>query len=479
MQSDPSREYARALESNAALLANAETRFSAQSREHSPALESATAPKWPEPLEDEAFHGLAGKIVRAIEPHSEADPAALLIQFLAAFGNAIGPSAYFNVESTAHHANIFAVLVGETAKGRKGTALGQIRCLLREVDPNWEHGRVVSGLSSGEGLIWAVRDPIERREPVRERGRVTDYQDVIVDQGITDKRLLVIEQEFSSPLRVMERHGTTLSPVLRDAWDTGSLFSLTKNSPARATGAHISVVGHVTRQELLRYLSATESANGFGNRFVWVSVRRSKCLPEGGALNADAMEPHIESLRNSVSFARGAGAMHRDEAARNMWKLVYPKLSEGFPGLLGSMTSRAESQVLRLSMIYALLDGSAVISPQHLKAALAVWDYCLASARYIFGDAMGLPEADEIMRALRATPEGLSRTELSALFGRHKTVAQIESALRALAEMGLAEALHIETEGRSAEVWRATRRGANKAKEAKQEGGLAQTAITE
>jgi hypothetical protein len=184
-------------------------------------------------------------------------------------------------------------------------------------------------------------------------------------------------------------------------------------------------------------------------------------------------------LRKTVTFARGAGEMHRDEAARDMWKRVYPKLSEGFPGLLGSLTSRAESQVLRLSMIYALLDGSAVISPQHLQAALAVWDYCLASARYIFGDALGLPEADEILRALRANPEGLSRTELSALFGRHKSAAQIENALRTLAEMGLAEPLQIETEGRSAEVWRATRRCANKAKEAKQEAGLAQTAITE
>jgi hypothetical protein len=417
--------------------------------------------------------------VRTIEPHSEADPAALLIQFLAAFGNAIGPSAYFNVESTAHHVNIFAVLVGETAKGRKGTALGQIRRLLRELDPNWEHGHVVSGLSSGEGLIWNVRDPIERREPVRERGRVTDYQTAIIDEGVSDKRLLVIEQEFSSPLRVMERQGTTLSPVLRDAWDSGSLFSLTKNSPARATGAHISVVGHITRQELLRYLSATESANGFGNRFLWLCVRRSKCLPEGGALTAEALKPHVESLREIATFAREAGELRRDEAARNIWKRVYPKLSEGLPGLLGSVTSRAESQVLRLSMIYALLDGSNIIRPQHLKAALAVWDYCLTSARYIFGDALGLPEADEILRALRTNPEGLSRTELSALFGRHKTAAQIENALRTLAEMGLAESLHVETEGRSVEVWRATRRGANEAKEANEVGGSAQAATME
>src|SRR5438128_2157582 len=44
----------------------------------------------PEPLRAAAFHGLAGEFVRAVDPHTEADPAAMLTQFLAAFGNACG-----------------------------------------------------------------------------------------------------------------------------------------------------------------------------------------------------------------------------------------------------------------------------------------------------------------------------------------------------------------------------------------------------
>ncbi|MEE8114639.1 MAG: hypothetical protein V3T23_09820, partial [Nitrososphaerales archaeon] len=35
---------------------------------------------WPQPLSKDAFHGLTGEIVRTIEPHTEADPAALMIQ---------------------------------------------------------------------------------------------------------------------------------------------------------------------------------------------------------------------------------------------------------------------------------------------------------------------------------------------------------------------------------------------------------------
>ncbi|HOL95992.1 MAG TPA: hypothetical protein PLH79_16705, partial [bacterium] len=37
---------------------------------------------WPAPLDEAAFQGLAGEFVRMVGPHTESDPAALLIQFL-------------------------------------------------------------------------------------------------------------------------------------------------------------------------------------------------------------------------------------------------------------------------------------------------------------------------------------------------------------------------------------------------------------
>ncbi len=99
-----------------------------------------------------------------------------------------------------------------------------------------------------------------------------------------DNRLLIVEGEFSSTLKVLNREGNTLSPVVRNAWDSGDLNTLVKNNPAKATGAHISIIGHITKQELLKHLDETEAANGFGNRFLWVYVDRSKILPEGGRL---------------------------------------------------------------------------------------------------------------------------------------------------------------------------------------------------
>ena len=413
--------------------------------------------KWPDPPREDAYHGLAGDLVRLIEPHSEADPVALLTQFLVAFGNVIGRSAHFRVEGDQHFVNLFVVLVGPTSKGRKGTSWGHVGRLLRAVDSCWGQDRIMSGLSSGEGLIWQVRDPINRREPIREggkkTGRVIDYQDIEVDPGERYKRLLVVEAEFASALKVASREGNTLSPTIRQAWDVGILRILNKNSPAQATGAHISIIGHVTRDELRRHLHATEMANGYANRFLWLCVRRSKTLPEGGNLHRQDVADLARQITTAVEFARGVQQMERDDEARSLWADVYPGLSEGRTGLLGAALSRAEAQVLRLSCIYALLDRSSMVRVEHLRAALALWDYVDRSAMYIFGAALGDPLADDILRLLRSSPQGMSRTQIRDAFGRHKKAGELDRALHLLLEEGHVSRREEESGGRPVAIW--------------------------
>lgn len=264
---------------------------------------------------------------------------------------------------------------------------------------------------------------------------------------------MVVEPEFARTLRVMSRDGSTLSSIIRELWDMGNVRSLTKNSPAKTTEAHVSIVGHITKDELLRHLDDTEAGNGFGNRFLWTCVRRSKCLPEGGQLHQENFSPFIRRLGEAVAFSRTVGQMTRDEETRKMWAEVYPRLSEGGTGLFGAITSRGEAQVTRLSCLYALLDLSAVVKAEALKAALALWQYCEASARYIFGENLGHPLADAILRALRATPEGMTRTDVQNFFGRNRKGSQIDQALGFLYERGLVGKKSERTEGRPAERW--------------------------
>jgi Protein of unknown function (DUF3987)/CHC2 zinc finger/Toprim-like len=389
---------------------------------------------YPQALGLEAFHGLAGEIVRRIEPHTEADPAALLFQFLAAFGNLIGHDHYIVADGTRHYLILYGVLVGQTSKGRKGTSWNHIANLMERIDPEWRQDRVSYGLSSGEGLIWEVRDPIEETRPIREKGRHTgEYETFIANHGEDDKRLLVIEAEFANVLKVMAREGNTLSPVIRCAWDSGDLRTMVKNSPAKATKAHISIVGHITRDELRRLLTQTESANGFANRFFWLAVKRSKCLPDGGAIDTVNFDDVVTQLQSAVDFAKDFLEITRDPEAKKLWREDYPNLSEGKPGMLGAITGRAEAQVMRISTIYALLDKSYVIRPEHHRAAMALWSYCEESCRWIFGTSTGDRNADKIFVALRHAPNGMTKTEISVeVFNRHASSAEIDEALRLL-----------------------------------------------
>ncbi len=331
------------------------------------------SPPWPAPPAAEAYHGLLGRIVRTLEPATEADNAALLAQSLAAFGNVIGRGAHFTVEGDRHHGNEFIVLVGQTSKARKGTSWGRVCRIFEEAAQQWAAERIQTGLSSGEGVIWAVRDPIQKQERVKERGEAVRYEQVEADPGVEDKRLMVVEPEFANVLKQTERQGNTLSAVLRVAWDGRDLRTMTKNSPARATGAHISLIGHITAEELRRYLTQTETANGYGNRHLWVCTARSKLLPDGGAVDRAGLDRLRGELVEAIAFAGCVGEVGRDEESRAVWRQVYGELSEGKPGLAGALLARGEAHVMRLAMLYALLDKSALIRAPHLMAALAFY----------------------------------------------------------------------------------------------------------
>jgi DNA replicative helicase MCM subunit Mcm2 (Cdc46/Mcm family) len=197
-------------------------------------------------------------------------------------------------------------------------------------------------------------------------------------------------------------------------------------------------------------------ANGFANRILFCLVRRSKELPFGGHVDDATVERIAERFKRAVEFAKKAGRVVMTDSAAQAWAEAYGELSAERPGLLGAVTARAEAQVIRLSLIFALLDGKDLIDTAHLGAAMAVWSYCDQSAYLIFGDNLGDPVADDILSALRRSSDGMTRTTISHLFGRHRTSDQIGAALAKLHRLGLARFGDRETGGRAAETWFAT-----------------------
>jgi hypothetical protein len=402
-------------------------------------------------LGEAALYGLAGNVVRTLAPHSEAHPAAILLQLLAAFGNLVGPGPHCMVDATRHGLNLFVVLVGESSKARKGTSLNQIVRLFSEVDRPWLNARLTTARLTANGLVYALRD----------------------QQPPTDRRLLAVSEEFAAILHTLSRAKGHLSPMLRSAWDSGQLRTLDGRRPLQATGTHISLIAHITQRELAQHLHPTDAHNGFANRCLWTCVQRSQCLPDGGNLGDRERSAVASELRHAFDWTRSAADIlfERDEAARELWQEWYEVLSQVHPGLYGAATSRAEAQVLRLSAIYAALDCTSVIGEAHLQAALAAWHYCSASAALLFGTATGDHTADRIKEALDAAPEGLSRIQIRALFHGHLSSERIEVALQQLMSIGaIDQQIQPSRGGRRSTIWTATPDGEPHAQAASQAG---------
>jgi hypothetical protein len=346
-------------------------------------------------LGEAAYLGFAGEFLRAVAPYTEATDAGILAHLLPAVGTLVGSGPYVWAGNK-QPARVNTVLVGPTNAGRKGTAFGPVDLLMQRVDPQFWARQRVNGLSSGEGLIAYVADREEDNE---------DGETVI---AVAEKRLYVVEEEFSRVLANISREGNILSQVIRACFDNGNLATLTV-VPRRASGCHISITGHITPEELFDRLKHIEMANGFGNRFLWFTVKSAKVMPRTRPIPGKVFQPFEPRLRalHTLAEKRKDRPVQMDSSASKLWESVYPALREDHPGLVGAMISRGSTMVLRLALIYALLNrelNRLTIGVEHLKAALAVWEYCEESARLLFQSRTGDPLGDKLLRLLRPGP---------------------------------------------------------------------------
>ncbi|MCE2974226.1 MAG: DUF3987 domain-containing protein [Sediminibacterium sp.] len=385
-------------------------------------------------IDDSAFYGLAGKICNAIDPHTESDKAALLVQLLAAFGNVIGRSGYFLAEGKRHHGNLFVLIVGKSSKARKGSGFSQITNLFSGIREDWFKYRVQRGLSSGEGLISKVQDAPEADPP----------NDPFA--ASVDKRLFVFESEFGSVLKMFSRDGNTLSQILRSCWDGEDLQTMTKNHPLIAKSPHVSITGHITMDELGQLLSANEIGNGLANRFIFVFSQRSKSLPQSSSVPEEDLKLMQSELEQSIGFALTCQEISFNPTAGLNWAEIYEQLNaEGPERIIDKLSSRATPQIRRLALLLAMINRESQISESCLRAALEIWKYHLQTVSYIFGDAFTDKNANKIIAALRENPDGLSMTDLSNVLKNNSSPG---GPVRSLENQGIVEKIVEKTGGR-------------------------------
>lgn len=383
----------------------------------------ALSDPWPEPPASAAHHGLAGRLTALIKPYVESNEASVLVQFLAAFGVAAGMHPHQMIGATRHAPVTYVGLVGPTSHGRKGTAWDPVETLFRQADPDFAK-RILSGIGSGERLVWLVRDPSY------------DSKGLVTDSGAPDRRLLLQEPELARLLTVVNREGSTLSAYLRSAYDGKPLRNEVKTAGSIASLHHIGLIGHSTIEELRSQLTEQQVRNGLANRITWVLAKREQLLPDPEVFEGQDVEEAVEELRAKLAGARSVQRLERSREAKALWRDWYVSLPEEGQGITNAITARPASQATRLSMIYALTDAAAEVGVEHLEAAIALWDHSVCCVRHIWGSGSGDVIADRIFEELAFGP--LTMTQLySEVFGRNTSGPVLERAVRLLESRGM------------------------------------------
>ena len=380
-------------------------------------------PLYPFPsLDEAALYGVAGEIVGWLAPQTEAHPAALLLTLLTAVGNAMGPNSYAEVHDDRHPPRLFTALVGATSSGGKGTADAAIRPIYRQAAPEWFEAARHSGFASGEAVIAKLGGT--NRTPG--------------DDSPIEHRLLNYEPELARLLAIKGRDGSRLSGDMRDLYDSGVAENNRSKVHIRATGAHFSVLSHITPEELRLTLAGGDIYNGFANRFFFACVKRVREVPEPTPLDTEIVAAFAKRLSACIEFALERRTCERTPEAKEVWAEFYHAHTKD-SGVVGSLLARTNTFRLRLSVLFSLLDRSPVVRAEHVIAAEAVVRYGVDSVRYLFSSYSGGSTVDRLLAALRKVyKEGLDGTARLRHFGNNKPADEVDAALQTLVERGKA-----------------------------------------
>ncbi|MFK7823750.1 MAG: hypothetical protein AB8G05_06325 [Oligoflexales bacterium] len=399
----------------------------------------------PKPLPEWAYYGPIGESIQLIAPYTEASKEAMLYQLFSLLGCMIGNKVYQLIDGRKQPCLIYVVIVGATSTARKGTSFYRIKNLCKEVNPEWiKENYINGGSSSGEGLISIVRDPYSPRSNKEK-----------FDPGVSDKRKFLLEEEFARTLKAMGRESSTLSQLIRVAWDGQDLRIVTKTLDYAATSPHITIVGHITLSELKKLLNQVENTNGFVNRFLWVYSTRSKLLHESIDIPEGHLSNVVSKLQHGLRFCYSPRRIFVSQSANQFWKEAYSILNKDYCDPFGASIARGAAYVRRLAMLLAVFDCSELIEELHLRVAMELWRYCEDGCRLLWGEATGDRVADKVLETLRKNPDGLSRTQISQdVLKGNKSKHEIDNALAKLIELNVAGKKLVESAAvRPVEMW--------------------------
>lgn len=390
-------------------------------------------------INENAFFGVLRNFVDASRSNSEASAIAVAANVLARFCAMIDRKVYQHIGDSIIHCRPFFILIGNSGKARKGTS-EYLSERVFEIAENMLASKYPAhatlrlhggGLSSGEGIAYAIRD--------------TSDDSNSDDMGVSDKRLLVIEPEFANVLAQCKRETSILSPTIRNLFDGKTLAPLTKTNRIKASNPHVVIIGHITQLELNAKSTIVEASNGFLNRFLICWIERDQLVPFPEKTSeqildalANAIISIFEFIDSEASLSNGQVEISFTEEAQAFWTAIYPTLTEDRDDIVGALMARKEMYARMLAMIFCVLDKRTKISVNHIEAALSWVDYVEASVEHVFRNAAQEKKqtearhlADRIL-SLLSNQGSMSKAEINKGLGKHVPAEKINEALKIL-----------------------------------------------
>jgi len=395
----------------------------------------------PVPDTDAMLYGIIGEIARAGAEGKEVHPVAVATACMSWLSAEIGPDICLLIGDTKHHANLYTLHIGRSARGGKGESMG----LIKRIRDRLTHDRQdhplgqlhTGGLSSREGLAGAVHD-----------GYKAGKEEV---PAVEDKRLWIIESEFANVLAQGKREGNTLLPALREVWDGGNIQPLTKGPGLWATRPHIALHGNITPGELAARIEAREINGGTFNRILMVWAERTRLVAHPAPTDSDVVDHFARRIEDGIRWARGSYPATRNSRrasltpqAAALWEALYPGLRKPHPAgeLIAAATERRAPICLRIALIHAVLEKSLMITPEHIRVGYAWAQYGAETAAYVLaglgGQARNTDKERKLLAFLDQQPgkEADRRTLINTCFHGHIDAKTLDRVLHPLVDDG-------------------------------------------
>jgi hypothetical protein len=383
---------------------------------------------WPV-LAASAFHGPIGEAVKGVEAHTEADPAAVLTTLLSYAGSLIGKDTFFELSGIEFRANLFMLIIGPTSIGKKGTSLHLAKKLLG----TGHEVRELSGLASGESVITELAEPNE-----------------------SSCNVLIIEEEFGRLLESAGRNGSTLSMHVRLLFDGNPLARRTVEGSSRVSDYHAGLLGHITPPELKLRLSQSDQTNGLANRLMMIASYSPRIVIWDDQGRPGSNVGPAVRITNLASIATAGSKRGRIQISDDAWDLLSRIHLNRELSLDNALIARLETQLCRLALVYAVMDGAEEVEVVHVEAARAVVEYAKATTELFFPEnQFGVTARQLLMLIREAESDGLTLSQMGKLFSGHLDPAVRNSALKELLDAQLIVEEVVGSDGRPARKYTA------------------------